>query len=263
MRFNEPFEKLVNSPEWHNKFIGYGNPDAKILIIGQEAGVLPGSDEWKNFYQPNQEQWKETINDENLTYRNGFEKQENEEYKFPEYFNPLFPFYKQLNIERKISKKDKHLISGENGTSQTYWWYQKLLDKVYPNPGGEPEYIDFFRNVFITELNDETREDHTTKQSNLRQNIARRFDMMIATTEFWKRFKVVVFACGPYADAINIEKARAMDENSKTRVQIEKLFFDIFGHNVKPFYCYQLNTRNGAGRIVEDLGPRIKAAIEE
>ena len=71
----------------------------------------------------------------------------------PQYFNPLFPFYKQFNVECRRSKKDKDvIISGKFGTSQTYFWYQKLIDTIYPNYNGNKEYVDFFEKAFITAL---------------------------------------------------------------------------------------------------------------
>ena len=35
--FRKEFVDLVNHCNWRDKFIGYGNPDADILIIGQEV----------------------------------------------------------------------------------------------------------------------------------------------------------------------------------------------------------------------------------
>ena len=49
MNFCPEFTKLVNSNEWENQFIGYGNPNSEILIIGQEAGLAEGTDDWKKF----------------------------------------------------------------------------------------------------------------------------------------------------------------------------------------------------------------------
>ena len=59
--YNDAFETLVRNPKWKKRFIGYGNPDGDILIVGQEAAIQEGSEHWKSFYEPNQEQWESIL----------------------------------------------------------------------------------------------------------------------------------------------------------------------------------------------------------
>ena len=51
--YSKEFVDLVNHSNWRDKFIGYGNPDADILIIGQEAADDKESKNYKEFYAPN------------------------------------------------------------------------------------------------------------------------------------------------------------------------------------------------------------------
>lgn len=213
MEYSKGFRDVVYHPDWKDEFIGYGNPNATILIIGQEAALEPGTDGWKRFYVPNQKQWLDTM-ESGYTYRNGYESNGND-YNFPAFFNPVFPFYKQKFFRLTKTSKTK------DGTSSTYYNYQKLINAIIPHDQEtDPrlgEIIDFFRYSFVTELNSECRLNHTTQQPSIIENIARRFDKMKATKSFWSGFRNVILACGSYADAIkkdeNLKKAIFGDAN--------------------------------------------------
>ncbi len=221
MNYPNEFIKLVEHSAWKDDFIGYGNPNAEVLIVGQEAALKEDDKNWKIFYAPNQNQWLNTIK-HGYTYRNGYESNGNN-YDFPQFFNPLFPFYKQ-----KFSRLTKQSKTNE-GTSATYYNYQKLINAIVPHEQETDPYlgkiVDFFRYAFITELNSTCRLNHTYKNPNIKECIAKRFDKMIATSEFWSQFKVVIMACGNYADALR------KDENLKKA---------IFG-NAKIIFTRQLS----------------------
>ena len=135
--FRKEFVDLVNHSNWRDKFIGYGNPDADILIIGQEAADDKESKNYKEFYAPNQSQWKVTI-ENNCLPQTVYE----EPYEFPK-FVPSFPF-----------KTQKATIRSDRGNSgATWYWYQRLHDQIYPDAKDPNGNINFFERIFITELN--------------------------------------------------------------------------------------------------------------
>lgn len=222
MEYPREFIELIDNPKWENEFIGYGNPNAEILIIGQEAACEEFSEDWKKFYGRNHNQWYRTIH-EGLTFHHY--NDESKEYRFPEYFNPLYPFYKQYL----------------STTSKTWYWYQRLIDNVYMHKReGRRGIIDFFEHAFITELNNHTRKNHKVKQD-VEKNIRDRFDFMKETHLFWSRFKFVIIAAGPYADAIH---------------SVEGLKESIFG-NAHIETSYQLS-RYYAKQEVDRLAPILK-----
>ena len=112
--FRKEFVDLVNHSNWRDKFIGYGNPDADILIIGQEAADDKESKNYKEFYAPNQIQWKVTI-ENNCLPQTVYE----EPYEFPK-FVPSFPFKTQKETIR----------SGDDNSRATSYWYQRLHDQI-------------------------------------------------------------------------------------------------------------------------------------
>ncbi len=194
-------------------FIGYGNPDARLLIVGKECASSEGSEEWKKFYIPNFIHWKESFEGHGFGFNSG-----KLPYDFDNgNFHPIFPFYQQRN--RK------------NATSATYYYYQRLVDKIrqLANPNYKStEHIDFFKDCFITELNDicrrNDRDISKEQHQEIQEHIRERFDWM-RRTNYFNQFKVVILACGPYAKAINND---------------EKLKTDLFG-KAYVVHCHQLS----------------------
>lgn len=236
MEYCKGFQRLVYDEKWDEDFIGYGNPDADILILGQEAACKEGSKDWEKFYQPNRFQWEQILlSGKEIEPRNwdGIS-----EYSFPDFFNPSFPFYRQKNtIRRYVKNKATGEATSNGGTSSTWYWYQRLISYVYPNDSG---YVDMFDHIFISELNGHARPNHRTKQD-VENNIRHRLDIMRATNYYWSHFKVVIFACGKYSEKIAPDKA---------------LLKSIFG-DAQLYFCSQLSMNN-AKHDVDSIGPELK-----
>ena len=172
-------------------FIGYGNPDARLLIIGKECAFTEGSKEWELFFKHNYDQWKVSFGVRGFSYAMGKEEYP---YEFENgFFHPLFPFYPQENKRGR--------------TSSTYYWYQRLVQKIRASDSHEEKspIIDFFRDCFITELSEECRPNNTAntkaEHQKTKDSIRQRFDWM-RQTAFFRHFDIVILACGPYANAI-------------------------------------------------------------
>ena len=217
----EKLKQLIHDLEAMNlqPFIGYGNPDANILIVGKECALNEGSEDWKKFYEPNFIQWKESFEGHGFGYTHGQKPYDFEHGNF----HPIFPFYEQRN---KIRKKEE-----ENATSATYYYYQRFVEMVRASNASQftkSPNIDFFKDCFITELNDICRPNGKNRKKKdhekIEQHIRDRFDWM-RTTNFFNTFKIVILACGPYSKAIKEDKI------------LEK---DLFG-DALIIYCNQLS----------------------
>lgn len=200
-------------------FIGYGNPDAEILIIGKECAD-EDKERQEKFYTHNFEQWAESFNGHGFSYRSGEEPYDFEHGNF----HPINPFFKLEN--KKMAGK-----YNIGRASLTYFYYQRLIDKIRAksiNEFKKADYIDFFNDCFITELNDICRKNNNGLTKSQRQktedHIRARFDWM-RITNFFNQFKIVILACGPYAKAI------------KDDTFLRK---DLFG-KAKVYYCNQLS----------------------
>ena len=195
-------------------FIGYGNPDARILIIGKECASTEGSKDWELFFKHNYDQWKASFEGRGFGYSMG---KEGFPYEFENgFFHPLFPFYPQENNRGK--------------TSSTYYWYQRLIQKIRATDSNEQKspIIDFFQDCFITELSEECRPNNSTntkaEHQKTKDSIRQRFDWM-RQTYFFRHFDIVILACGPYANAI--KKDNLLKE-------------ELFG-NAHVIFCNQLS----------------------
>ena len=197
-------------------FIGYGNPAAKILIVGQEVTWRKDKDqlkEYNEYCKRNISDWKKNLQQKEVTIQGDIQHPEDgvttEAF---ERFNPLYPHYLRYNKRLYIRNKDWH--TSNYGASSTWIHYQQLIDSIFNRSA--PEIIDFVKNCFITELSEEARphnielaEDLSKEEmeaEKLRQakvtekSIADRCHLL--NEPFFSEFPIVILACGQYASKI-------------------------------------------------------------
>jgi len=228
--------KDAKDPHGNPEFVGYGNPDSDVLILGQEvthkpgdeATHTPGDENWENFYKDNCEQWQKTLKFE-LVAHPGIE---GIAYTFPAFFNPRNPFY-----PKPYSRKR----SDPFAASATWYNYQKIMDAVCPCQDG---IINMFDHCFITEMSNLCSK-HNPLTKDAEKSIAQRFDLMKETVDFWSHFKVIVLACGHYADVI------------ANKSQFPSLERDLFGEDGKCVFTRQLSI------VSNDEIARIQQFIKE
>ena len=192
MEYRGDFKDLL---EYTNEsFIGYGNPNSGILIIGKETS---DPDDSYGFMANNRTDWLRNVNS-----GYGFDdlkREADEEHK--KFFNPLFPYYDlemQFRLRRKALPSDSDV--NDHATSRTWYVYQKLVDLIYNVPlRCRHDRLDFFEKVFITELS-----EVSAANSSIVDAEARRLSVMSRTGElflkhpFFKHFQIVVMAVGTY-----------------------------------------------------------------
>ena len=217
MKLIKAFQKLLIefSQKEVKHYIGLGNPNAKILIIGKECAHEEGSTSAQQECSNNYNQWMKLVEK-----GHGFINEE----EIPQWdgswetFCPFAPYNKpqRFTIERK--KGDK-IISGAGGTSATWYNYQKLINYIrelgkLDNPVNIST-IDFYKDCFITELNEKCRVNNqgltAIERKKTKENIQKRFDLMKETKSFWSHFETVILACGPYADALRKDQQLTRD----------------------------------------------------
>lgn len=204
-------------------FIGYGNPSAKILIVGQEMTWRKDTDqknEYKVYSKRNIADWRKNLQQKEVqqtevTIQGDIQHPEDgvttEAY---ERFNPLYPHYLRFNKKLYIRNKDWH--TSNYGASSTWIHYQQLIDSIYNRPAPKPKIIDFVTNCFITELSKETRPHNIEVDENLskedkekeikkqaeatEKSIAKRCHLL--NEPFFQNFPIIILACGQYASKI-------------------------------------------------------------
>ncbi|MCQ2339755.1 MAG: hypothetical protein MJZ79_03110 [Paludibacteraceae bacterium] len=205
MEYKTSFRDLIDDPAWQGKYVGQGNPNAKILLIGQECAFDRDSKQYELEFAPNFTIWTK-----NVKNNVGFEDL-SPDYWIDQKYNPLFPYrspaqtFKVLTFDKNKNPRSK------TGTSRTWRNYQLLIDTIrlkrqeishlhkYDTP------LDFFEHCFITEMSDFCIENHKNldagKAKVIRERIALR-SQLIRSSLFFKTFDVVILACGGYADKL-------------------------------------------------------------
>ena len=193
MEYSKEFIGLVNSlsntDNANLKFIGTGNPNANILIIGQEVALDRLKDGFEFHYglrQDNVALWKDCINK-----HKGYEDIEVWGRSCNNYmredFSPLFPYYG----DQKLHKSTKN-----GGTSKTWKCYQKLLSLVYPWQLSDTE-ADFHKFAFISEMSSIPFPKSPAKNPVTAESIRTRTTELFSH-EYFKQFPVIVVASGNY-----------------------------------------------------------------
>jgi len=193
--YNKIFEELVNNAVLKSDsyyqgqdmskpnpyYIGFGNPNSKLLIIGQEKAI-DGANEYGKIQMQvestdNPYQWKKIIDEKIIDL----------DYKFnnPTHFrNPRFPY------------------NGKPPKGNTWNQYQLLVSKLFPHVGDSPN--SFLNETFITEVN------HSVSSRKLgNERNSDRINFM--THAFFESFPMIIIAAGDYLNKEEIEKQFNLD----------------------------------------------------
>lgn len=198
--YNSNFKNLIELAKEKHLFIGSGNPNSKILIIGKEAAI----DKEKSASQYEQEYSKNAI-DWDLNYQNNQQFTDIDNWFMSDrepLFNSLYPYRGQIN---KIESRDKtgKVIRGHCGTSKTWYNYQKISDAIYFN-GIPSELINFHEYAFCSELNQETGNYSKDVPKNKRAaSIELRKELF--ASDFFREFPITIVAVGHYVRDFNID----------------------------------------------------------
>lgn len=223
--YPQSFCDLINNKHYQQErmFVGYGNPSAKILIVGQEVtwNKEKQAEELEHYCLQNMEHWAKNIQHGNtITIKSQVlyptDDIHSEAY---ENFNPLFPHYfnyNKLDNRVHITEVDGKFTHQnlEYGANATWFKYQKLIQYYSKRP--KNEYVDFFREAFITELSGESRRHNIVVDKTLtRDQQKEQAKQQAKATEesikercpllkepFFQDFPVKIFACGGYSNKI-------------------------------------------------------------
>ncbi len=213
-------------------FLGMGNPNGQILIVGKEAAIDSEKhpDQYKREIKNNTVDW-----DNNIKQQTSFSEVNN--WFETRIYNPLYPYKGQLN---KVASHDKegNVIKGKGGTSKTWYNYQKLHDALYHNSVAN-SHINFHEKVFISELNDITAKSSDKIPKAVRkESITKR--KALFKKSFFRQFPITIVAVGHYVRDFNInleelfevqynsEKSKLHTENLKN--EFINIHFDSLDH---------------------------------
>ena len=160
MEYSNEFKHFVDvcTKPKNNFYVGIGDPNARILIVGKESALSEVNLEYKN----NAAEWRKHI-----------ENHDCQDLKY------------HVNKEHPL-----HRGWGHN----TWSYYQKLNDYIFDVEEIKPYYIDFLKNMFTTEINDAP--NPKTSQADKSSINARK--RLFKESAFIQSFPVIVLACSNY-----------------------------------------------------------------
>ena len=249
--YTEKFKQVVQYCKENNLFVGYGNPNGKVLVIGKEAAHVEGDiqqlkETKERFCDINIKSWEEVLSENEVPNYDG----ENPAIeRFEEIKKPQYGWGCQNN---KVSKK---LKSGEysEGTSSTYLNYEKLYEQLFLQ-GEKLKKINFQKEFFITELSDyPTKESYKDKEIEaLRQQSIEERKPLFALP-FFKEFPIVIVAAGHYPKRYKFDMQQIFDvqwEGKPIKVG-EKYWYNL--HFSKDNKRILIHTRQLSNRVSDEL----------
>lgn len=266
MKYSEDFKDAVNYCKKNDLFLGYGNPNGKILIIGKEHYFNHSVKENSPEFYEEILKTRETENLNNIlsweeNYINNFKPEWNPNQEY--YCNNSNAFTAWWN-QKNIQNNDKN-----GGTSNTYLHYQKLYQNIFLE-GQKEQRINFQKEFFNSELNDLPAK----KDFNLPELIKwkNKFIMerkKLFNHSFFKTFPVVIVAAGHYPSKYNfdIEDIFDVDFIGETKM-IGKSWYNIHYNKDKNqkdrllIHTRQLST-SVSNELIEALSIEIKTFLEK
>lgn len=206
--YPKSFVELVNEVndkknQFYGQYIGVGNPNAKILIIGKESAIDLTKEEKKRQYERevvnNYMNWKDKVAFIDVDKGEQWKKDINA------VIDPMYPYRGQRFVKYYIRKKDGAEI-GRGGTSTTWYNYQKIINRMESISLEEARKstICFHEYCFSTELSSESAEYSKEADPKKRKESIKR-NRELLKLPFYQQFPIVIVAAGHYPKEFGID----------------------------------------------------------
>lgn len=185
-------------------YIGHGNPNAKILFLGQEGASNPdasldedGRNDYLRSIEQNHEDWSRNIQ-EGIGYDNLPECCTPDTLKN---YNPLYP-YKGQKFQVRSGSDEAGTLKGEKGTARTWYNYQKLINLIFDllsterKPMTKDDDIDFHCLSFHSDMSAVASMKHNPKNEDCAESVIKR--MSLLSSDFFRNFPIVIAAVGHF-----------------------------------------------------------------
>ena len=227
MEYPESFKNLlVSVPD--ETYIGTGNPNAKILIIGNEPALdlSKNEDQYKREILGNLDAWRNEANKidyadiQRCVYYDASCKQWIADVR---HYNPLFPYKGQL-FKKEVSRKGKAIHNG--GVGQMWLNQQKLVNSILGLK--QEDEINFHMHCFSTDFS-----TATALRSSLVNPLEREKSIndrvSLFRHSFFNSFPIIIVACGHY-----VKNNPALSDLTEVfRTSEEKIFIFDEDHSKK------------------------------
>lgn len=229
------------------------------MIIGKECAVdfRQEPEQYEREIKENLINWKANIENPSLAIENWNGN--------PNFINPLFPYKGQKFTIYNEKKK-----SGKGGTSSTWYYYQKLYNRIRISTQNLPTEIDFHNDIFITELNANPSNYSKDQNPENRKNSINERSNIFFKSDFIQNFQIVIFATSHYTKEHNIDicklfnvdfqKTKHIDENPR---QWYNLHTNKEGGKSKLLIHTKQLSMNISDKLLEEIAKEIKSFTKE
>lgn len=215
-------------------YIGFGNPNSKILVIGQELAFDSNDlEKLKRESIENPSQWKRKITGK-------FKKEQ-------EGFDPEMPY--------------GDFISDKNKRGNTTWSVYEKLNNLIGKNFRVVEDGNFKYNFFFTDLNSIP----SRYSKGLSEKTKKDRMQFLKTNGFFQHFKIVILALGRYLDRndiIEIFKVSSKEEKSKLEGKGKKLITYFDESNKKLIIHTRQLSGSVSGELLKQIGHEIENNIK-
>jgi len=255
--YTQAFKEAVAYCKANNLFVGYGNPNGKVLVIGKEAAHIPQEETTENLekkkkeelFQSNVSQWEHILSTNGVANYDGERPISHE--------NPLYAYGNQFN-KRDIRKEGKPY---NGGTSSTYLNYEKLYEQLFLQ-GEKLEKINFQKEFFITEFSDyPTKKSYKSEEIEVlrKQSIEERKPFF--AMPFFKDFRIVIVAANDYPSRYHINLEQTFDVVFQKEIKVGRDRY--FLHFSKDNKRILIHTRQLSNSFSKELIPAIAAEAKK
>lgn len=230
MNYSEHFKRLVLDAGFHeweerhcrniHNLIGWGNPNAKILLLGKEPAIDMTTDSGRNQYSTEVE-WNRSDWCRNIENNTGFDDVFNEFADKRIYGNPLYPHCWQ---KYGIRIRRNGILSNGDGTARTWYQYQKLIDMILGRQSKAHDLLDFHKFCFSTDLSDNAGLNMRLDRAETEVSIDKR--RALFRSDFFRSFPVVIAAVGNYKDYLDLE-AFGVCRSRQEKTEVDNASFTI------------------------------------
>jgi len=229
MNYPERFRRLVldggcsENGHCHDSpsLVGWGNPDAKILLLGKEPAIAMDTDSGRSQYsvevESNRRDWCA-----NIENRTGFDEVFDWYSNKKVYGNPLYPHCWQKS---KIGIRKNGAFSKIDGTARTWYQYQKLINMIFVRPLDRNGHLDFHKFCFSTDLSEYAGLNGTLlDRKRIEKSIDSRRELFRA--DFFRNFPVVIAAVGNYRNYLDWD-AFGVSRYPKEKIDVGSAVFTL------------------------------------
>lgn len=192
MKYSKEFKALLDN--MRHGYVGHGNPNAEILLMGQESAIDPktNAEQYAAEVEGNAEQWRVIVS-------NGIGYETVDHIKI-EYGLPLHPWANQKFQVRNEIQANK--FRGEKGTARTWYNYQKLINRIFElyseerKPMTKDDFLDFHRLSFHSDMSAVASKKHDAKNEVAVRSVLERVSLF--SNDFFRSFPIVIAAVGHF-----------------------------------------------------------------